>query len=61
MREQQYLCMFCGDRADGFIEMSLGWRGEPVTRVYLCQKHYRMMYQDHKEKWHGLHETREEK
>ena len=55
--QEQYFCMFCGDIADGFIEMSLGWRGEPVTRVYLCRKHYRMMYYNEmREKWHELQE-----
>lgn len=56
--QEQRLCMICGNRADGFIDVSIGWRGEPVTRVYLCLKHYRMMYyQESREKWHELNEA----
>jgi hypothetical protein len=59
--QEQHRCMLCGDRAYGFIETSLGWRGKPVTRVYLCRKHYRIMYQESRDKWYELNKADEKR
>jgi hypothetical protein len=47
-------CIVCNGNAEGFVEVSLGWREEPKTRLYLCKVHYDRIYSDHKKQWYKL-------
>ncbi|MFL6398810.1 MAG: hypothetical protein ACJ72J_04425 [Nitrososphaeraceae archaeon] len=47
-------CIICNRKADGFVEVALGWRDEPKTRLYLCRADYDIVYSQYKQEWHTL-------
>ena len=49
-----FKCMICNNDAEGFVEVALGWRDEPLTRLYLCKRDYDIVYSQYKQKWNKL-------
>ena len=38
--QQTFRCVVCYRNADGYIELALDWRNEPLSQLYICKRDY---------------------
>ena len=53
--QQTFRCVVCYRNADGYIELALDWRNEPLSQLYICKRDYdRIHSENYGHNWHKI-------